>query len=261
VAGGGGAYNNAAYDLANANVDLDLAMEYAEKALASANEKSVNAETDDAGFSATIVLSRVWDTMGWVYFRDGKYDDALPYLRSAWTLSQSPTDGYHLGQLYEKLGKIQDAIHTYKLALASPGDDHDDIRKRYEHLTNTKGADTDVPTLRRGSGGIVASPGEELSRMRTFNLPASAHGSGSAIFTVIFSPGKVDSVRYSSGDESLKSLTDQIAALKFKTEFPDATPSRVFRRGMMVCSKISGCDFVLLLPEGVHAVDSPGMSN
>jgi tetratricopeptide (TPR) repeat protein len=255
-----GALNDAAFLLADLNIDLGLAKQYSDTAMAALTASCLKAEIDDEGFTATAGLPYVWDTVGWVYFRDGKYNDALPYLRSAWTLSQSPTEGYHLGQLYEKLGKTQEAIHTYKLALASPGRDHENIRKRYEGLTNTKG-DSDVPTLRRGPAGALPSPGEELSRMRTFKLPPSAHGSGSAIYTVVFSPGRVDSVRYRSGDESLKSLTDQIAALKFKTEFPDSTPSRVFRRGMLVCSKISGCDFVLLLPDSVHSVDSPATSN
>jgi tetratricopeptide (TPR) repeat protein len=261
IAGGGGSYNDAAYMLANANVDLALAGEYAEKALASANEKSLDADTDDQGYSATYYLAGVWDTLGWVYFRRGMYSDALPYLRSAWLLSQDPTDGYHLGQLYEKLGKTQDAIHTYKLALSSPGSDHDDIRKRYDQLTNHKGGDPGAPTLRRGPGGAVPSAGEELSRMRTFRLATKSPPAGSAIFTVVFSPGKVDSVRYQMGDEPLKSLADQIAVLKFNTEFPNSTPAKVFRRGMLVCGKIAGCDFVLMLPDSVHAVDSQSPAN
>jgi hypothetical protein len=62
-------------------------------------------------------------------------------------------------------------------------------------------------------------------------------------------------VKYISGAESLKGLDKQIAQAKLGVEFPDGGPARLYRRGMVVCDKLQDCNLVLLLPEGVHAVD------
>ena len=254
TAGNRDSYNTAARILADANLDLDTASEYADKALAGANDQTLKAENDDDGYAATNTLAGVWDTRGWVYFRQGNKDAALTFLRAAWLLSQNPESGYHLGQLYEKLGRKTDAAHTYKLALVSPSATQDEIKKRYETLTGQKVTDTDAVTLRR-SGNGSASPGEELSKMRSVDIPSGGTTSGSAIFTIVFSPGKVDSVRFQSGDDSLKSWSPKIQAAGFNAEFPDKTPARLYRRGMLVCSKYTGCNVVLLIPDSVHLVE------
>jgi len=242
--------NNVAYALADAKVELDLAQQYGEKAMAQMEASSMKAADDPEGLKSARQLGYVWDTMGWIYFRRGDAQKALTYTRAAWVLTQRAVSGDHLGQIYEKLGMKPEAIHAYKLALASTGGNMADLRKRYEHLSGGKASDADVPRLRRSANGAYEpSPGEELSRMRTAKLTSSAKESGSATFTIVFSPVKPNDVKFISGDESLKAMIGPLGGAKYKVEFPDLGPFQLFRRGMVVCASVTGCDVVLLLPD------------
>jgi tetratricopeptide (TPR) repeat protein len=245
--------NSVAYALAEANVELELANEYGDKALAQTEAFSMKAADDQEGLKSARQLGAIWDTMGWIYFRRGEYEKALTYARAAWLLGQRPAVGDHLGQIYEKLGKKPEALHAYKLALASANGNMAEVRKHYEQLSGDKASDVDVPRLRRSTNGSYEpAPTEELSRMRTAKLTSSPHASGSAVFTIVFSPVKPNEVKYVSGDESLKAMSSQVASAKLKVEFPDLGPFQIFRRAMLVCSTVTGCDAVMLLPDDTY---------
>lgn len=233
--------NNIAYELADANVELDKALAYAQKAVDQTQAQSLlfGASSTESLRIAT-QLAAYWDTLGWVYFRRGDLSKAESYLRAAWDLSQSAVIGDHLAQVYEHLGKKREAEHTYRLALAAArGNSGDEIREHYQHLTGKK-PDQEWHCC-------VMSPQEELSRVRSTKLAAKSRPSGSATYALAFSPGKVDEVSYISGDSSLKSIGQQLSSTKFHIEFPDQEPVRLVRRGILTCGSM-GCDFVLLLP-------------
>jgi tetratricopeptide (TPR) repeat protein len=63
------------------------------------------------------------DSLGWVYFRMGHYEEALEYLLKAGEkMEGDPTVLEHIGDTYEKLGKTDLAIRFWSLALkADPG--------------------------------------------------------------------------------------------------------------------------------------------
>lgn len=263
----GHSFNDVAYSLADMDVALDLAKEYGDKALIKAQADSMKADSDDAGLEVAKEIGNVWDTVGWIYFRRAEYDKALPYVRAAWLLSQIAGIGDHLGQVYAKLGRRQEAAHVYRLAYAS--NDHDPfaagqrkvILQHYRELLGKDAEPAVLTTTRRADGTFTPMPAEELSRMRSFKLSTGPHDSGNAVFSVVFSPGKVERVKYLSGSDSLKPLANQIAALKFGVEFPDPGPVRLYRRGMVVCEKFEGCNLVLLLPDSVHVVDQYASTN
>ncbi len=108
-----GTLNNVAYSLADMNVGLDLAQECGDRSLHRAEAESMLADSPESGFAATRQLGYIWDTVGWIHFRRGEYEKALPYVRASWLLSQDSLVGDHLGQIYAKLGKTQEAAHTY----------------------------------------------------------------------------------------------------------------------------------------------------
>jgi uncharacterized protein HemY len=133
--------NDAGYFLADANKSLPLALQYSQKAVAAEEDKSqkinlADLRTEDLYRANT--LSAYWDTLGWVHFRMGNFDQAEEYLDSAWKLSLSGTVADHRGQLYEQQHKKQAAIHMYRLALYSYSSrtPHvgDETRKRLERL-------------------------------------------------------------------------------------------------------------------------------
>ena len=59
------------------------------------------------------------DSLGWVYFKMGEYELAEDNLRSAVNRDQTdPTVHMHLGDLYEKTGRIRLAAAQWELSLA-----------------------------------------------------------------------------------------------------------------------------------------------
>lgn len=255
-----GVLNSLAYSMANANTDLDLATEYGNRALREAEAESLKTQDDDAGLANTQLMAHIWDTVGWIYFRRNDDEKALRFLRASWLLSQSSVAGDHLARLYERQGKKQEAAHQYLLALSAaignPSNvNKDEMRARYKTLT---GQDpSEGPRLsRRLPSKENEPPAQELSLMRTVHLSAKEHEAGSAVFTVVFSPGKAESVKYVSGMESFKSMAGQISTAKanVNAEFPGPQPVHVVRRGILMCG-IGGCSFTFLLPDFAHAMD------
>jgi Flp pilus assembly protein TadD len=58
------------------------------------------------------------DSLGWVYFRMGKLDEAETYLRQALErFSRDPTVHDHLGDVYYQKGRLKDAIAQWEISM------------------------------------------------------------------------------------------------------------------------------------------------
>ena len=157
----------------------------------------------------------------------------------------------------EKQGKRAAAIRTYAEPLASSvatgfGDsvEKDGIRGRLRRLM---GSSTDLESAMKAAI-------ESLSRARTIRFPKPVKGGGSAQFLVLFSTGgKVDEVKYISGDESFRSAGDALRAAlagKLNPHVPLNAPVKLVRRGIVFCSATStACDIALMTPDTVRSVN------
>jgi hypothetical protein len=66
----------------------------------------------------------------------------------------------------------------------------------------------------------------------------------------------VEGVKFVSGDDKLKVFSGALKSAKYNVTFPDETPTKILRRGLLSCSKLTGnCLFVMYLPEDVRSVD------
>ena len=255
------ALNNVAYSLIDMNVGLDIAQRYAAKALEQQSAESLKVGNGQDGITSTADLTATWDTVGWIYFRRGDYEQALRYVKAAWLSDQDAEVGDHLGQIYAKLGKKQEAAHIYRLAFAAAGEAPgmtsssatknvnlaQTIKQHYGELMGKDANPGTFTTSRRPDGSFTPMPVEELSRMRTVHFTTSTHEpAASGMVSIIFSPGKVEEVTLVDGDESLKALTDDIKKAKFDAEFPDAIPARLVRRGVVACHGGSSCEVALI---------------
>jgi Tfp pilus assembly protein PilF len=93
--------NNYSYSLAERDVQLDRALEMAKTA--------VDAEPS---------LASYLDTIGWVYFRLGRYEQAENYVKKAVTSGEASAVVYeHLGDIYYKLNKLSEALEQWNAAL------------------------------------------------------------------------------------------------------------------------------------------------
>ena len=226
-------------------VHLDRALHYAESAVSSATAASRNLDImrADERLSPSCGHSRAyWDTLGWVYFARGDAARAERLVEAAWLLDQHAEVGDHLAQIYQKLGRSEDAIRTYALAVAAERPS-DEIRQRFVDIAGERKTESLVETHR-----------PELTKSRTVAIPGTGPSGKSADFLVLFSsPAVVENVRFVGGDEALRPLGDVIRKAAFKRMFPDEQQAKILRRGVLACGAAS-CDFTLLLPGDTRPV-------
>jgi tetratricopeptide (TPR) repeat protein len=245
-------WNNIAYQLSLKKSHLDRAQQYAESAVSATTAALRNLTLDrltPQELPLVPSLIAYWDTLGWVYFSEGNLDKAEKYVAAAWGLGQHAEVGDHLGQIYEKEGKKDRALSTYELAttgLRPTPETHD----RIEALLK---ADAKLNHSAKN-----AKP--DLQSLRTIDL-GKAKETASAEFFVLLSggagtPAKAESVKFVSGDEKLKIFTEALRTAEYRLTFPDDTPLKILRRGIISCSTATGmCTFVLMLPDDVRTVD------
>ena len=270
-------WNNIAYQLSLKKSHLDRAQQYAESAISATTAALRNVSLDrltPQELPLVPSLIAYWDTLGWVYFNEGRLDNAEKYVSSAWQLGHHGEVGDHLGQIYEKQGKKDLALRTYALCLSGLRP----IPETRDRLAVLAGGNAKVDAT-------VAKHKEELQRLRTIDLGKVAKETGSADFFVLLSRGPshpdsahpdsahpgsahpgsgrgessaatVEAVKFASGDEKLKVFTDALRTAEYRLTFPDDTPVKILRRGILSCSTATGaCEFVLMLPDDVRTVD------
>jgi tetratricopeptide (TPR) repeat protein len=243
-------WNNIAYQLSLKQTQLDRAQQYAESAVTAVANSLRNLSLDqvsDRDLAMVSELDANWDTLGWVYFARGNFDKAEKYVNAAWVLGEHGEVGDHLGQIYEKRGRKQEAIRTYAMSLSG-------LRPSLEtrdRLAKLVGGDSKVtPTVEQHK--------QDLQKLQTVNLGKIAAVDGTADFFVVMSSSasgaKVEAAKFITGEEKLKPLTDNLRGAKVDFAFPDDVPTKILRRGVLNC-KSGQCNFVMALPEDVHSVD------
>lgn len=229
--------NNIAYDLAENGVDLSEAEAWAQEAVDAKETESALISAGAPGrtdVGCMTFLASFWDTLGWVYFKEGKLDEAAKYLEAAWSLDQDSGTARHLGKVYEQQGRKALAARQFSYATA---------------LGDTEGS---APVLRHRDGTATVSAAqlaseEDPSQLRRYKLGKLSSQHGSAEFWLLFAPGpKLEQINFISGDERMRQFGGTLQSVKFKVLFPDDHPARILRRGVMVCEGSGlGCDFTL----------------
>jgi len=246
-------WNDVAYFLAVSKVQLEKAQQYAESAVTAVATDLRNVELENLtieNLGDVASLGAYWDTLGWVHFQNGNLEAAEKYVSAAWTLEQHSEVAYHLGMIYEKAGRKDEAIHMYALATAADRL----VPEAKESLERLAGKDK-LETMRKKAH-------DELRDSRTIRLgPATANvkGATEAQFYVALTLGpsrmaKATEVKFISGDEKLRALASILKGGNFNLVFPDETNTKVIRRGTLFCDA-SGCSFLMLSPEYISSVD------
>lgn len=245
-------WNNIAYQLSLKKAHLDRAQQYAESAVSATAAALRNVSLDrltQQELPLVPSLIAYWDTLGWVHFAEGDLDKAEKYVGAAWALGHHGEVGDHLGQIYEKRGDKDRALRTYALSMNG-------LRPAPEtrgRLVTLAGGDAKADAM-------AAKYRDDLQHLRTIDL-GKAKETGNADFFILLSGGagsvaKVDGVKFVSGAEKLKSYSEALRTADYHLTFPDDTPLKVLRRGILSCSTAAGnCTFVLMLPDDVRTVD------
>jgi tetratricopeptide (TPR) repeat protein len=79
----------------------------------------------------------ITDSLGWVYYKKGKYAQALEYLKKAVELvPDDPIILEHLGDVYLKLGDKKKALKYYRLSLENENKEKDKLETKIRQLTD-----------------------------------------------------------------------------------------------------------------------------
>jgi tetratricopeptide (TPR) repeat protein len=191
-------------------------------------------------------LANYWDTLGWVYFRMGSDERALSYVDAAWRMHPTPTKGDHLGQIYEKLRRREDAIRAYAMAVAANdlstrgASSPEDLAEARDRLTQLSGQRADIAALiDRGRAAL------EALRSVTVENPAKRAGSADFIMKVV--GDKITEVRQVAGDASLAPFSEALRKSSLPVHVPEESGVEILRRGTLSCNVGAGeCPFRLL---------------
>ncbi len=189
-----------------------------------------------SAFSSMRLVALAWARMGWAKFQGGENLPAMQFLQSAWLLSQSGTVANRLGQVLEKQGQTEKARHMYALAVAAGGSDVADSRARLAKLAGDSAA----------AEKELAQAPAELVQARTVKLRSITSKTASARFNLVFdSSPRPERAEFVDGDESLRSVGEQLREKDFPVRFPDVSSIKIVRRGQLSCGA-SGCAIELL---------------
>ena len=236
-------WNEIAYQLALNKTDLDLARRYAESAVAARSLASRNISVDHVTALDLWHMSELaadWDTLGCVHLAQGDVNRAERFVRASWLLLQNAEVGDHLGQIYEKLGRRDDAARMYALALNAERPDE----KTRERLVALVGGGDRVEAA-------LHAQHDALARERTIVLDKPGPAGASADFFVVLARSSVETVKFIGGDERLRPLGEALRKAAFDVLFPDDDSVKIVRRGTLSCAPEGGspgCRFVMMLP-------------
>ena len=253
--------NDIAYFLAVKGVQLDKALQYAESAVTSVannlrNVEAANLTVEDLRNVAS--LAAYWDTLGWVYYQKGDLDAAEKYLKAAWVLQQHSEVGHHVGAIAEKRGNKAEAIRLYAQGAVAERV-MPEARESLLKLTSAASVEKLLETARTE---LPSYKKIELGALPNFGtLAPNLKDRAEAEFYLVFAPdashnAQVAEVRFIKGAESLKPFASQLKTVKYQLVFPDSSPTKIVRRGALVCTpKPGGCTFTFVSPDLIMSVD------
>jgi hypothetical protein len=236
--------NNIAYSLADLGLDLPAA-EAAERSALDTLTQQASAWTLDEDInsikpkSSLIVAS--WDTMGWIFFREGRLKEAHSYISAAWRCRTDPTLGLHLGDVEVAENDPTSAFATYQMALSLLPNTRVGMPPTFTELSEKLKAAVDR-AHRAGGKSSIKDWRAAAQAVRTLPLGPSEGRTGSAEYRVLLSQGKADS------DRPVDHALPQGDTLLLSTNFSDFTPpaekTRVLLTGYINCLNNS-CQFVI----------------
>jgi tetratricopeptide (TPR) repeat protein len=234
--------NNAAYELANANLDLPLAETASKHSLDLLDEASNNGETGPNALARAALLVSAWDTYGWILYRDNKIAEAEPWIRAAWRNGNSAEAGYHLAMILEKQNHLTEALDQLDLAFEGErGTNAAAVRKLI---------DDETEKLRKSAQSTLKNkPTLELQQQRTYKLSRGAlkpTGEGWATVEVDVTTQGIAAFSIVSGDQSLQPLSDAVQHLNLDLQLPPASHAKLVRRGVLSCHTEPTCELVLV---------------
>jgi len=197
---------------------------------------------NSSAFALSNLLIASWDTLGWILYQEGKFDDARPWLLAAWRASQNADVGDHLAQLYEAQKHSDEASATYSLAQAAMNKNTPPETRK--HITES------VDRLRdQHAKSSPTSATQALQNLRTYKVPRPNGAGGWGTFRLEITTSGVIESQQMSGEDRLAAIKPALAAMKFPDLLPPESKAHLLRSAVISCSMGTTCE-VVLVPDG-----------
>jgi tetratricopeptide (TPR) repeat protein len=237
--------NSVAYALAVNNDHLADAETLAEEAVQLQEQTAsevVSTEDKAKSFDQMGILGSYWDTVGWVYYRQGKQEKAEAYLRAAWELKPSSELSIHLGLLYEALRRPKDAMAFYRMALSGKNS------PAWQDFLQTRLA-------RLGVADAAPLPDEVTTSLLVTGIHLRP-GAAEPLVDILLTHDNPPEVLFLIGDPTLdKSLTAAIQSALGK-DLPDDGTEKILRRARVSCATGEASTCVLRFLSSQEAKDA-----
>ena len=91
--------------------------------------------TNAVSMAAPRLLGYIIDSLGWVYYQKGLYDEALTSLEKAASLTpDDPTIAEHLGDVYFKKMRYREALEMYRKSLSLNHPQRERVEKKLKEV-------------------------------------------------------------------------------------------------------------------------------
>jgi tetratricopeptide (TPR) repeat protein len=203
------AQSDVAYDLADAGLDLDKAWQLASNALTVQSSTICSPDKPAADEECTDRfrrLANVLDTVGWVLVKQRKFQEATPYMISAYAISPRPPVALHLAIIDAALGKTDEALRLYAIVHRIPSFANPDVSNLRKQLAERVGGESSLEIR------IAALPRSALSA--GLITPAPQNVSGGTFLALVSGDGVVEQVTTSTGAPGDSAQLDSLKKLK-----------------------------------------------
>jgi hypothetical protein len=215
-----------AYALANNNTHLSDAQTLAEQAVQLQEKiasKAVSMEDKVRSFDQMGILGAAWETLGWVYYRQGQYDKAEPYMHAAWELKPRNIDiNMYMGLICEAQHQQEDANTFYRMALS--GTNSPKVRGAIQTRLNRLGANAADPL-----------PMEVTTPLPLVILQLNAGGAETWV-DILLTRDKPPAVSVLKSDTTIEKPLVEAIQSALTDQFPDKGPEKLLRRARVTCS-------------------------
>jgi tetratricopeptide (TPR) repeat protein len=241
-----GMMNDTAYDLADAGQELDAAESATRTALGKMTEESKTWTLDENPQSLigkSRLIAATWDTMGWIFYREGKLDEAKSYINAAWLNQPSIAVGEHLGEIEMAKGNKSAALHSYELAMATVSP-YDAMGVKKAPGVQEKGLIIKTEALRKTGIKSTTQDGHvALQNLRKIPLEPAGRLDGTAEYLLLVSKGVI--VRSKKiGPKELQGGNEMLKKANLSQLWPVGEDASLVRAGMLNCHT-GVCELVL----------------
>ncbi len=236
--------NDTAYELANIGLELPLCEEktrFALETMEVASRSWTLNEAPEVLRGKTVLLQASWDTMGWIYFREGDAKRAEPYVRAAWLGRQDLKLSKHLAEIDLSRGNRNAALLDYELGIATEAG-YGALGVRKQQSREAKVSLERVQELQKaGAHSGVSDSSTALANVR--KIPLGPGEPGVAEYKLLVSNQGIVHAE-PTGDQQVSGAIEKLKRARMSAYLPEHVEAQLMFKGMVNCH--SGvCELIL----------------